>query len=285
MLKALLVGAAAGLLGLLGWWALLEPSNDREWADDVARVLVARADPAGRHVTLDNVRNFEWRSETDYTARWERREYDLDQVASADLILSYWMGPAIAHTLVAFNFDDGRRIVFSLEIRKERTEQFSAVAGFFRQYEEVLVAADERDIVRVRTNVRGEDDYLYRLVLDRPLLRKTFLAYVQRANRLERVPEFYNTVSSNCTTILYDIARGIEPDLPIDYRLLLSGYFAEYAYDHGALVPGVPFDNLKAAGRITQRALASGDSADFSAAIRAGIPGIPAPPRPSNANK
>ncbi len=153
-------GASLALAGL--WWLLLTPRQDRVWADDVAqRLHVVSFD--GRHVVLDNVRDFSWRSETDYDARWVRREYDLDQLRSADLVLSYWMGPAIAHTLISFGFEDGRHVVFSLEIRKERGESFSALGGFFRKFEMTLVASEETDIIRTRTNARGEDVYLYRL--------------------------------------------------------------------------------------------------------------------------
>ncbi len=112
---------------LLMWWGTLQPSHQRVWADDVAQLLEARID--GNHVHLNNVRNFQWRSETDYTPQWESRTYDLDRLRSADLVLSYWMGPHIAHTLVSFGFDGGERVVFSLEIRKERHESFSAVGG------------------------------------------------------------------------------------------------------------------------------------------------------------
>ena len=146
------------LLALVGGWSTLRPSHERDWADDVAQLLQAEID--GNRLTLRNVRNFDWHSEDDYTVRWETREYDLDRLADADLVLSYWMGPHIAHTLVSFGFDDGRRLVFSLEIRKERGEAFSALGGFFREFESVLIAADENDIVRTRSNARGEDVYL-----------------------------------------------------------------------------------------------------------------------------
>lgn len=266
-----IVGFGVAFAGLLAWWQTLTPSHDRIWADDVAHML--HADIHDAQATLHNVRNFDWRTDTDYTPRWETRQYNLDQLVSADLILSYWMGPAVAHTLVSFGFADGQKLVFSVEIRKERHEQFSGIAGFFRQYETVLVAADERDIVRVRTNVRGEDVYLYRLAIPPPALRTLFLAYLDEAHTLQREPRFYNTLTSNCTTIVYTLARHIAPALPADYRLLASGYLAEYARDHDGLVPGVDFPTLKSLGRITQRALATGDADDFSRAIREGIPG------------
>ena len=265
---------AVAFVVLLGWWSTLAPSHQRDWADDVARLLEAEVD--GGRVTLHNVRNFEWRSETDYTPRWETRRYDLDRLQSADLILSYWMGPQIAHTLVSFGFDDGRHIVFSLEIRKERGERFSAIGGFFRQFEQVLVAADERDIIRTRSNARGEDVYLYRLQIGRDDLRRLFLGYLHDAEALRGEPQFYNTLTSNCTTIVYDLARRIAPGLPLDYRLLLSGHFAEYVHDLGGLAEGYEYAQLQSLGYINARALAAdADGEDFAEAIRRGIPGIP----------
>ncbi len=256
---------------MLGWWATIRPSHDRSWADDVARLL--RAEHEGSVVTLHNVRNFSWRTPEDYDVRWETRAYDLDRIVSADLVLSYWMGPAIAHTLVSFGFDDGRHLVFSLEIRKEAHEQFSAVGGFFREFEAVLIAADERDIVRTRSNARGEDVYLYRLNLRPSQLRTLFTAYLEEGERLRRTPTFYNTLTTNCTTIVYDIARRLDPGLPLDPRLLLSGYFAGYAYDQGGLAEGIPFETLHARGYINPRARAVADGPDFSRAIRVGVPG------------
>lgn len=260
--------------GVLLWWSTLRPSQNRAWADDVARHLHAQVD--GDRVRLDNVRNFDWRSDDDYTPRWERREYDLGRLQSADLVLSYWMGPAIAHTLVSFGFDDGRKLVFSVEIRKERGEQFSTLGGFFREFETTLVAADERDILRVRSNVRNEDVYLYRLRLPKEALRSLFLGYVAEAGELERQPSFYNTLTSNCTTIVFDLMRQIAPGLPLDYRLLLSGYLAEYAYDQDGLVPGYDYRTLHDRGRVTDRARAAGDSSAFSELIREGVPGVAA---------
>ena len=264
------------LAALLGWWSTLEPTHHREWADDVARLLDADVD--GSRVVLRNVRNFDWRSPEDYTVAWENREYDLDRLVSADLILSYWMGPAIAHTLVSFGFEDGEQLVFSLEIRKERHESFSAIGGFFRQYEQVLVAADENDIVRTRSNARGEDVYLYRLALPPETLRGLFLGYLDEAADLRAEPAFYNTLTSNCTTIIFELARRVAPGIPMDYRLLLSGYFARYVYDQGGLVPDHGYAELRRRGYINPRArqLPPGEGADvFSRVIRQGVPGTP----------
>ncbi len=271
--RALLCYAVAFAL-LLAWWATILPSQNRVWADDVSQQLSARVD--GSSVTLGNVRNFDWRSDTDYTPRWESRSYDLQRLRSVDVAVSYWTGPAIAHTLVSFGFDDGRFVTFSIEIRKERGESFSSIGGFFKQFETSLIAADEHDILRVRTNVRGEDVYLYRVRLSQPDMRSLFMAYLGEADSLVRAPSFYNTLTANCTTIVYALARHIVPGLPMDYRLLASGYLPEYLHDVGGLVPGYDMAALRSGGRITDRAIAfdtTPGATDFSRAIRIGLPG------------
>lgn len=272
-LRALLA-YAVGLSGLLAWWGGIQPSNDRDWADDVSRPLVAQVD--GDTVTLQNVRHFDWRSDTDYTPRWETRRYALSRLRTVDMALSYWMGPAIAHTLVSFGFEkEGGgidRVVFSIEIRKERGESFSAIAGFFKQYELALVAADERDVLRVRTNVRGEDVHLYSIAMPQAAMRSLFLAYAQEAGTLARTPRFYDTLTANCTTIVYEMARRIVDGLPADPRLIASGYLPEYLHDVGGLVPGYSVTALREAGRITARAKAADADPAFSEAIRQGVP-------------
>ena len=251
---------------LLLWWASIAPSNQRIWADDASHLLTGAVQ--GSNVTLNNVRNFTWRSDDDYDVRWETRHYDLNHLASADAVLSYWGSAAIAHAMISFGFDDGSHVVFSVEIRKQRGQQYSAIGGFFKQYETILVAADERDVIRVRTNVRGEDDYLYPLHMDKAAMRALFLAYVQDANKLTVTPEFYNTITSNCTTIVYRMARQIEPGLPRDFRLLLTGYLPEYLYKVGALDQSTPIEEQRQRARITDKARNSKPGDDFSRAIR-----------------
>ncbi len=261
-------GYGLALLLLLLWWGTIAPSNDRPWADDVAELLSGSVH--GSVATLVNVRNFDWRSDNDYDVRWETRRYNLDRLISADAILSYWDSRAIAHAMISFGFDDGRHVVFSVEIRKKKGEAFSEIGGFFKQFEMILVAADERDIVRVRTNVRGEDDYLYPLDLQRATMRTLFLSYVDAANQLRQRSAFYNTITSNCTTLVYRMARQMDPGLPMDIRLLLTGYLPGYLYDNGVLDRRWSLEAWTRHARITERARATKPDADFSRTIRAG---------------
>jgi hypothetical protein len=234
---------------LLAWWGTIAPSNHREWADDVSHMLAGQVD--GDRVTLYNVRNFNWRTDDDYDARWETRSYDLNQLSTADVILSSWGVPGISHALISFGFNDGSHVVFSVEIRRRKGQSFSSIGGFFKQFESTIVAADEHDIIRVRTNVRNETDHLYRLRMDKAAMRSLFLAYVQEANELRAKPAFYNTVTSNCVTIVYGMAKQIDPGLPYDYRLLLTSYLPSYLYQVGALDTRYPLAVLTQQGDIT----------------------------------
>jgi hypothetical protein len=257
---------ALAFVVLLAWWSTIAPSNQRDWADDVSRTLTGSVD--GDQVTLHNVRNFNWRTDQDYDARWETRSYNLDHLNSADLVLSSWGMPGIVHALLSFGFDDGSHVAFSVEIRRQRGQSFSSIGGFFKDFERTIVAADESDIIRVRTNVREETDHLYRLQMNKPAMRALFLSYVTEANELAVKPAFYNTVTSNCVTIVYGMAKHIDPGLPYHYSLLLTAYLPGYLYQAGALDKRYPLSVLIEQGDITARARAAGAGDDFSKAIR-----------------
>jgi hypothetical protein len=174
--------------------------------------------------------------------------------------------------LISFGFDDGAQVVFSVEIRRQKTQAFSEIGGFFKEFELSIIAADERDVVRLRTNIRGEDVYLYRLQLPQPAIRLLFLGYVGEANSLIDSPRFYNTVTVNCTTLVYQMMTRIVGRLPLDYRLLFSGHLPEYVYRVGGLDRRYSLAELRERGRITERAKKSDRSESFSADIRRGIP-------------
>lgn len=268
-----LAAFAPALAVLLVWWCLIPARNDLVWADDVARLATGTIDV--NLVTLHDVRNFDWRSDSDYSVRWESRNYDLDRIESVDMIMSYWQGPSIAHMLMSFGFDDGARVVFSVEVRRRKNQAFSELGGFFKEFELSIIAADESDIIRVRTNIRGEDDYLYRIRMPRAAMRSLFIAYVQQANALQQVPRFYNTVTVNCTTLVYHMMKRIVGRLPFDYRVVFTGYLPGYVYQIGGLDQRYSLQELHERGRITDRAKHS-SRADFSTEIRRGIPPLPA---------
>ncbi len=254
----------AALAGIAWWWHGIRPANERAWLPEVSQLLSGKIE--GDTVILRNVRNFDWRSQDDFQPRWETRRFDLPQLESVDMALSYWGRKAVAHTMVSFGFGKKGYVVFSVEIRRKQGEKFSEIGGFFRQYELSLVAATEEDCLRVRTNVRGEEGFLYRVAMPTEAARALFLSYVDLANQLVDAPRFYNTVTANCTTIVYRMVQAIVPGMPLDYRLLLSGYLPEYLQALGALPGGSPAQ-LRERARYTERAKAA-SAASFSACIR-----------------
>jgi hypothetical protein len=265
------LGGYAILFGVVCiWWSTITPSGHRNWMPDVARNVTGSID--GDQLAVQNVRNFNWRSDTDFDQKWEARSYHLSDVSNVDLIMSYWSGEAIAHTIVSFGFKDGQRLDFSIETRKAQGQSYSTIAGFFKEYTLIIIAADERDVVRVRSNIRGEDVRIYRLRMQPAEAQSLLLAYIAEANELALKPRFYNTATANCTTLVYDLVEKIHPGMHWDPRILISGYLPEYVYSLGALDNRIPFDQLRELSKIHDKALKAADDPNFSNAIRVGIP-------------
>jgi len=267
---------AVSWAGLLGWWSTILPSNNRIWTADMAHVADARID--GDVLTVDNVRNFHWRSETDFDARWETRRYNLSQLVGADLFLSYWAGESLAHAIVSFDFADSEPLAFSIEIRKEKGESYSSTAGFFKTYELAIIAADERDIVKVRSVVRGEDVRLYRLDIQQRTALGLLKQYAAVAADVSATPRWYNTLTANCTTVIFGMARRLDPNVVMDWRILLPGKLPSYLRDYEFVSRAVSLEALVAAAKIDTRAEAPFPDPDFSRRIRARVPdpaGVP----------
>ena len=263
---------AVALLAIGLWWSGLQPSNERDWQPEVARLAYATID--GDLVTVHNIRNFDYRTETDFTPAYYVRTYDLNKLDSADLVAVYWMGPAIAHLFISFGFGDDHLAV-SIEARKEKGEGYSSAKGFFRQYELYYVVADERDVIRVRTNYRKdppEDVYIYPLRGPRENIRRLFLEYVRKMNALREHPEFYNTLTTNCTTAILMNTRVNPGSLPFSWKVLLSGYTPAYVYEAGRMDQSLPFEELKRRSLVNAAAQAADQAPDFSRRIRAALP-------------
>ena len=273
LVKPLLRGVMTALLPVLIvvlWWTSIVPSNAREWTPDVARTPRAAFD--GSSVTIQNLRNFKYRSESDYDQRWETRTYNLDRIQGVDLFLSFWGPTQIAHTIASWEFDDGRYLAISIETRKEKGESYSALRGFFRQYELYYVIADERDLIGLRTNYRGEQVYLYRIRVSPSQARALLVDYLKEVNRLADHPRWYNALTQNCTTAIRGHAQNVGAGGRLDWRLLANGHLDQLLYERGQIDTDLPFGDLRARSNITERAKAADDSPDFSARIRQGLP-------------
>ncbi len=264
---------AVATAAVAAWWLTLRPSHDREWQPDVARL--ARAEIDGDVVTLHNVRNFDYRSATDFTERWESRTVNLAHLTGADIAINYWGSPWMAHPIVSFQFADAPPVCFSIETRKEVGEAYSAIGGFYRRFELIYIVADERDVLRVRTSIRdGEDVYLYRTTMTPAQARRKFLEYIRTANHIHDHPRWYNALTTNCTTAIR-AQTPADRRAPWDWRLLVNGKGDEMMYDCGQIVTaGLPFPELKRQAHANPAALAAGRSPDFSRLIRINRPGF-----------
>lgn len=260
---------------LIAWWGSIAPANDRDWRSEEAVLPYATLD--GDRVTVRNIRNFDYRSETDFTPAYYDRSFNWRELESVDLVTAYWMGPAIAHVFLSFGFADRDHLAISIEARKERGEGYSSLKGFFKQYELYYVVADERDVIRVRTNYRQnppEDVYLYRLHGSTEHARRLFLEYLKKINSLKVRPEFYNTLTTNCTSNIWLHSRVNPGHPPFSWKILLSGYVPEYLYEAGRLDTGLSFPELRSRAHINAQARRAGGAEDFSRQIREGLPGV-----------
>ncbi len=264
-----------GFCGVLAWWLTLKPSNDGNWQPDVDRT--SWAEIAGDRVTIHNLRNCDYRSENDYADCWSDRTVYLSQIRAVDLFLTNWGIPFASHPIISFQFGDNQHIAFSIEARYKVGQEYSTILGCFRQYELILIAADERDVIRLRTNYRKDEEvFLYRFRLSPEEARTMFLTYVAYLNRLKDHPEWYNAVTRNCTTAIdRQLAADTKNPQPWNYQILLNGTLDELLYDRGRLVTGgLPFPELKRREHINAAARAADQSADFSALVRAGRVGF-----------
>ena len=257
---------------VVAWWMMIPASNTRNWEQEVAREPYATIE--GDLITIHNIRNFNYRTEKDFNAVYYDKTFDLTKLDSADLIAVYWMGDAVAHIMMSFGFEGKDFITFSIETRKEQGKDYSTIKGFFKQYELTFIAGDERDLIRVRTDYRSprEDVYLYRVAARPKRVREVFMGYIRQINDMKQRPEWYNTLTTNCATSVIHLVRATGGQVRYNWKILLSGYAPQYAYDLGALDTRIPFEELKRRSYINPKAHTIGNDPDFSRKIREGLP-------------
>jgi hypothetical protein len=270
--RRILVAAGASLALTLGWCLLVRPSLDRpDWSPDQARLPRVEYTPTSRDIVrVDGVRNCDYRSTSDFDLRWEDREYDLRTLDSVWFVVEpFAVGSPAAHTFLSFGFAGRDFVAISVEIRKQRGERFSPLAGLFRRYELIYVIADERDVIRLRANYRHDPVYIYPLRATREQARTLFEDMLARAERLRVEPEFYNTLTDTCTTNIVAHVNAVWPGtVPLRREILLPGDADRLAYQLGLIACDEPFERCRERFRVNERAAAADQAADFSRRIR-----------------
>jgi hypothetical protein len=260
-------------LGVVGWWISISPSHHRPWRPEVA--VMPRATIDGDRVRFTGVRNFDYRSRNDFTARYEEREVQLSHLTGLDFFVSYWSEGLVGHTFLSFIFDNAPPLSISIETRPEVGEGFQPIASLFKQFELIYVVGDERDLVGVRANHRRETVYLYRLNTPAENARRLFLIYLARINELADRPEFYHLLSNSCTINIIRYANAAGREGRFDIRHFFNGLIDSYLYHSGRVDTSLPFDELRRRSLINAAAQAADGAADFSQRIRASLPTAP----------
>jgi hypothetical protein len=264
---------------VLYWWTGLKPSHDRQWSQLTA--VLPEVTINGDSATVRNIRNFEYKAADDFTIAYYDKTFDLNKLTSLDLIFSYWDGGRhTAHSMLSFGFEDKDYLCISVEARAEKGEEYSGIAGLFRKYELIYVLGDEEDLLGSRVGVRREQVYLYPTNTEKADIRKLFEQIVARVNQIADAPEFYNTITDNCTTCLAHSGKSIVPPSSFDYRLLLNGYADSMAYENGWIKSNDSFDDTRKRHHANRYIIDGFDLAHFSRRIRPHV--LPQPERPKD---
>src|SRR3989338_9900511 len=267
--KVLLALAYVLILAYVALIVFVRPSLDRDWSLDQA--VLARVEISGNAISITNIRNIDYRSTNDYDIRYYDKTFELDKIESVWYMVEPFSGygAGAAHTLVSFGFEGGDYVAISAEIRKEKGESFSPVKGILRQYELVYVIADERDVIKLRSNYRKDDVFLYPVRTSKENMQKLFISMLERANKLATQPEFYNTLTNTCTTNLVAHVNEIVPGrIPLSYKVLMPAYSDELAREIGLIDNTRSIEELRSKYRINDRASIFADDPLFSQKIR-----------------
>ena len=268
-IAAALVSAGCSRLNVNSLSERLRPSNDRDWIAELE--VTPFAEVVGDQVTLKNIRKNRYLTNDDYVLDHFDRVININQIQSVDyIVVPFNNAPQIAHTMLSFGLDDETYLGVSVEVRREKGEGYSAWRGLTRQLELMYVLADERDLIGVRTSQRESDAYIYPTIANSKQAQALFKSVVTRMNQLAVNPEFYHTITNNCTTNLQSHVNELSPNrIPYAWKVLLPAHSAQYAYDLGLLDRRIPFEDLQAIALVRDESTQNLDNPRFSKLIRA----------------
>jgi hypothetical protein len=267
---------ALGFALTLVWFLSIPARNDRNWRPELAVMPWAEID--GDRIRVHGVRNYEYRTEDEFDIRYDDRDFDLAKLQAVDVYYSYWdQNESVAHTMFSWDFGGADVLCLSVEVRREIGQEAGALPGMFKQFEILYILADERDVIRLRTNYRRERVFLIRSLLTPDEGRRVLLEVLAKVNRLREEPEFYRTIGNNCTTSMVNLVNTVLPDrIPFSKKILMNGFAPELAYASHLHATDLPFDEWKRRANIDESALAAEKDPLFSRRIREGLPSMTA---------
>lgn len=256
------------IVGYFIFSLIVRPSLQRDWNSD--QIVLSQAIFNEEKVLIKNIRNINYRSVTDYDIHYYDKTFDLNNIESLWYMVEPFEGyVGAAHALLSFGFKGGEFVAISAEIRKQKGESFSAVKGLFRQYEIVYMVADEKDVIKLRSNYRKDKVFLYPVKANKEHIQRLFISMLNRANKLAIDPEFYNTLTNTCTTnIVSHINELVPGKISFSFKVLMPAYSDELAYDLGLIDNSISFSKLREKYQINERALKYADDPMFSLKIR-----------------
>lgn len=268
-------GAGITALIIVLWFTCMRPSDNRDWQPSCARIPKVAFHPGNRTVTVENIRDFHYRSVSDFDIRYLTQTYPLDGVRAVDYSIVHWDGmELIGHVILSFTFDDGRHLAFSAETRVAKNSPAGLLPGIYRQYEIIFILATEEDVFQLRTNHRHEDVFLYPTTTSREQASILLADLLRRSAELKTHPRFYNTLTFNCMSSLFPSIRKIKPTFRGTFEMLFNGVSDRMAYRSGWLTPGRPgesFGDYKKRHYANQYVDKLADPPDYSARIRSGF--------------
>jgi hypothetical protein len=232
----MLTAALLGALAVIAAWYAMRPGADRAWIPEQA--VLAEATIDSNRVAIRNLRNFVYTARTSFAPAYADRTYDLDKLSSVWYVLTpfstSWRGPA--HSFVSFGFSDSQFVSISVEARRERGETYGPLKGLFNRFELLYVIGDERDLIGQRAAFGDEEVFLYPIRATPEKMREMFVSMLLRANQLREQPEFYNTLTNNCTSNVVAHVNQVAPrTVPAGIKTILPGYSDEVALRLGLI--------------------------------------------------
>lgn len=279
--RRILAAVAVVVATAVAVWVSIRPRSDRTWI--VEHAVLPEAVVEGPLVRVRNVRNFAYTARDRFTPGYEDRTYDLDKLVSVWYVLTPfsmdWRGPA--HSFVSFGFADSQFVAISVEARREPGETYGALAGLFKRFELFYVVGDERDLVGRRAVFDEDRTYVYPIRAKPERMRAMFLAMLERANRLRARPEFYNSLTNNCTSNVIAHVNQIAPrTVPSGFKTILPGYTDEVAFQLGLIDTELDLEGARQKYLVNDRARKFLTDPAFSLRIREfAAPAAPSVPR------